>query len=516
MKYGKILFIAGILACFAIFALVWRPWQDRCGEGDLVAGAKETLALACEALKRARPDTDMIAAARQTLGLAQEALRGIKDDGREETEIETPGAGVIQGKVEKGDTIVEILESAGEGPARQYARAASRIFNLKSFRAGQPYAVFTDPATGRIRRFEYEVNDKSRLIVEGGEEPQARLEDIEYVTLLESCEGVIDDSLFQAVADIGESPQLALKLVDLFGSEINFIRDIQSGDSFAALVEKRYREGEYRGYGRILAARFKNKGKSWEAWLFRDSAGNLNYYNSKGENLKKTLLMAPLAVTRMTSRFTHSRKHPILGGTRPHLGVDYAAPTGTPVKAVGAGTITKRGWNGGYGNQVIINHGGALESMYAHLSGFAAGLKNGQKVRQGQVIGFVGSTGLSTGPHLDFRLRQKGNFINPAKAINPRGAPVPPQLMAAFKKVVEKERAHLDGLPAPEKYVVDSIVPATVSLPKAASGDGGKQRRVARKTKRTAKEPAVKKAAARDKGKARRGERKKSGRSGKS
>lgn len=383
-------------------------------------------------------------------------------------------AGIVQGKVEKGDTIAEILKNAGSGKIRDYVNAAASVFPLRSFRAGQPYTVITDPQTGKIRRFEYELNDRHRLIVEGDAKPHARLEEIEYTTLLEACEGRIDDSLFQAVADMGESPQLALRLVDLFGSEINFIRDLQEGDSFSVLIEKRFREGEYRGYGRILAATFTAKGKTWEAYLFRDAAGALHHYNAAGENLKKTLLMAPLAVTRLTSRFTHARKHPILGGTRPHLGVDYGAPTGTPVKAVGHGTVTKRGWNGGYGNQIILRHDAGLESMYAHLSGFAQGLKVGQKVRQGQVIGFVGSTGLSTGPHLDFRLRQNGEFINPTKAINPRGAPVGPGLMAAFKNSRDLARSYLNGRQLPAQYELDSIIPARVSLANVKSEKRGR------------------------------------------
>lgn len=432
----------------------------------LEQAAREMLESASIAASRLR-GAALIDASIDVLGQAQIAISRLSGFNKGETGTEQDADGVVQGKVASGETIVDILENASGADAQRFASAAARIMKSKSFRAGQPYAVFTDPSTGRIRRFEYEVNDKSRLIVEGEENPQARLEDIEYATLLETCEGVIEDSLFQAVADIGESPQLALKLVDLFGSEINFIRDLRKGDSFSVLVEKRFREGEYRGYGRILAARFTNKGKTWEAWLFRDPDGGLSYYNSKGENLTKTLLMAPLAVTRLTSKFTQQRRHPILGGIRPHLGVDYAAPTGTPVKAVGDGTVVGRSWNGGYGNQVIIRHGATgMESMYAHLSGFASGLKVGQRVRQGQVIGFVGSTGLSTGPHLDFRLKYNDKFINPAKAINPRGAPVDPALASKFKRVMEQERAYLDGKSAPKKYDVDSIVPASVSLPR--------------------------------------------------
>lgn len=483
MKTKSLVCICLILAGLCPLFFLQGCSSEEDSPKDLIEGAKAALASASEAVSGLQPG--LVPASRQMLGQAHEVVRRLAELNPQDSGIEPAADGVVQGRVEKGATMVDILENAGNGPARQFANAAARVFNLKSFRAGQPYAVFTDPATGRIRRFEYEVNDKSRLVVEGDDHPRARMEDIEYLTLLESCEGTINDSLFQAVADIGESPQLALKLVELFGSEINFIRDIQEGDSFAALVEKRYREGEYRGYGRILAARFTNRGKTWEAWLFRDAAGNLNYYNSRGENLKKTLLMAPLAVTRLTSRFTHSRRHPILGGTRPHLGVDYAAPTGTPVKAVGAGKVTRRGWNGGYGNQIVIQHDAALESMYSHLSGYAAGIRPGQKVRQGQVIGFVGSTGLSTGPHLDFRLRQKGNFINPAKAINPRGAPVEPGLLSEFKKTVELERACLNGRPGPEKYMVDSIVPANVSLPKGSGRSkevkrSGRQKKILR------------------------------------
>lgn len=373
--------------------------------------------------------------------------------------------GLVSGVMEKGDTIGKILEEAGSNQSQHYINAMRKVFSLGAFKAGQPYIVVTDPDSGQLKRFEYEINATKRLVVEGDDKPSARLEKIEYNTFLEVVAATIDDNLFQAVAEAGENPQLAVRLTELFGSEINFIRDIQKGDSFVVLIEKRYRQGEYKGYGRILAARFVNKGKSWEAFLFNDGSGKSQYYNARGENLNKTLLQAPLAVTRVTSRFSHNRKHPLLGYTRPHLGVDYGAPTGTPVKAVGGGTVTKRGWAGGYGNQIIIKHNAGLESMYSHLSGFARGLKEGQKVRQGQVIGFVGSTGLSTGPHLDFRLRQKGEFVNPAKAINPRGEPVEVKRLSEFKSIAERERAWLDGNPLPENYTVDSIIPLNVTSP---------------------------------------------------
>ena len=349
------------------------------------------------------------------------------------------GEAVVHGTVEKGDTVSKIIEGNTSSGSHPYVSAARQVFSMRAFRTGQPYTIVVDPASGQLKRFEYEIDASRRLVVEGAEEPVARVEPIEYVTTLAQVEATIDDNLFQAVADIGESPQLALTLGSLFGSEINFIRDLQPGDSFKVLVEKRYRDGKNRP----------------------------QHYNAKGENLRKTLLQAPLAFTRVTSRFSHNRKHPILGYSRPHLGVDYGAPTGTPVKAVGDGVVTRRSWAGGYGNQVIIKHSAGLESMYSHLSGYARGLRNGQRVRQGQVIGFVGSTGLSSGPHLDFRLRQNGKFVNPAKAINPRGESVRKASMDRFRKTVEKERALLLGQTSLLEYDVDSIVPVDDVEPSA-------------------------------------------------
>ena len=395
-----------------------------------------------------------------------------------------PGEAVVRGTVEKGDTVIKMLAGADSQAAQEYINAAKRVFSMRAFRDGQPYVVVTDAVTGKVKRFEYEIDSRRRLVVEGIDQPVARVEAIEYTTLLNTVNAVIDDNLFQAVADAGERPQLALRLAELFGSEINFIRDLQEGDSFSVLVEKRYRDGEYKGYGRILAAHFTNKGKTFEAYLFREGSRSASYYNSKGENVRKSLLQAPLAFTRVTSRFTKNRLHPILGYTRPHEGVDYAAPTGTPVKAVGEGVVTQRGWSGGYGNQVIVRHGGGLESLYAHLSGYARGLKTGQKVRQGEVIGFVGMTGLATGPHLDFRLRQSGKFINPAKAINPRGEPVSKDAMAAFEKVMAQELALLKGQQSAAEYTVDSIVPDQMEQPQPEKAAEPEKKAEKRKKKR--------------------------------
>lgn len=375
------------------------------------------------------------------------------------------GDSISQGKIKKGDTIQSILDKAGGEDFDPLVDAARRVFSMRSFKDGQPYAVVTDSEDGRVKRFEYEIDSKRRLVVEGADSPVARVEPIHYMTILDSVKANIDDNLFQAVADIGESPKLAIRLSELFGAEINFARDLQEGDKFSVLVEKRYLDGTYKGYGRILAAHFTCKGKTWEAYLFNDGEGRPQYFNRKGENLRKTLLQSPLAITRVSSRFSHNRRHPILGYSRPHLGVDYAAPTGTPVKAVGDGEVTFRGWNGGYGHQVVIKHSSGLESMYSHLSGYARGLKVGGSVRQGQVIAFVGSTGLSTGPHLDFRLKRDGTFINPAKSINPRGEPVSVRRKAAFNSAVQRSLDYMSGKLPLSDYLAAGLVADSGELP---------------------------------------------------
>jgi murein DD-endopeptidase MepM/ murein hydrolase activator NlpD len=196
----------------------------------------------------------------------------------------------------------------------------------------------------------------------------------------------------------------------------------------------------------VLGATFTNRGKLFEAFQFRGVSGNASHYNAKGESLRKVLLKAPLAFTRITSGYSLGRKHPIFHDVRPHEGVDYGAPTGTPIKAVGDGVVSQKGWQGGYGNTVVVRHGASLESQYGHMSGYARGMAVGVRVRQGQVIGFVGMTGWATGPHLDFRLKQHGRFINPARAINPRDESIAPGRMKEFEERKTQLRNFVSGV----------------------------------------------------------------------
>lgn len=342
---------------------------------------------------------------------------------------------VINGVIAKGDSASELLSPyMSANSVQQLLNVTRKLHPLNDLRTGQPYTLVCSPDGGDMERFEYEINDRKKLIVTKTDEGLvAHVEPIVYDFSLVRVSGIIRSSLFETLASTGESPILAVRIADIFGSEINFIKDLREGDSFSLLIEKRFRENDFKGYGKVLGATFTNQGKTYEAYNFATDDGEA-FFNAKGESLKKTLLKAPLAFTRISSGYSMNRKHPIFKTHKPHQGVDYAAPTGTPVKAVGDGTIEKAGWGNGYGNMVILKHSGGLESMYSHLSGFASGAKRGARVRQGQVIGYVGATGYATGPHLDFRLKQNGKYINPAKVVAPRGDSIPRNRMNDFKR----------------------------------------------------------------------------------
>ncbi len=376
------------------------------------------------------------------------------DNERYTVETDDSGHQIFRSVVAKGDTAGVILnEWLPAGDVMSLINASAPVFSLTTIREGRPFSVERDAQSGDFIRFVYEMDNTRRLVAERRDASfVAVVEAIEYDTELVKVRGAISTSLFEAVADTGEGPVLAVNLADVFSCEINFINEIRQGDSFEVLVEKLYRDGEFKGYGKMLAAYFENQGHNYEAYLFTDAKGRLRYYNARGEALQKALLKAPLAFTRISSGYSMSRKHPVFGYSRPHQGVDYAAPTGTPIKAVGDGVIIRAGWGNGYGNMVVIKHSGGLESQYAHMSGFARGIKSRVRVKQGQTIGYVGATGVATGPHLDFRLKQNGRFINPTKVIVPREEPVAKKRLPAFREMVALAQSYLKGETALAEY----------------------------------------------------------------
>jgi murein DD-endopeptidase MepM/ murein hydrolase activator NlpD len=261
---------------------------------------------------------------------------------------------------------------------------------------------------------------------------------------VETTGGVINSSLFGAVAQAGEEDQLALDLAAIFEWDVDFNTELQKGDSFRVAVQKLYLDGRFSGYGGILSAELVRGNRTLQAVRFEGPHG-LEYFHPDGMPVKKPFLRSPLKFSRISSRFTHARLHPILKTVRPHLGVDFAAPQGTPVRAAANGVVIAAGWSGGYGNLVRIRHPRGLESLYGHLSRMA--VRRGDRVVQGDLIGNVGSTGLATAPHLDYRIMERGQFVNPLKLTPPPPERLPASMMAAFGEVCGRDLALLDKQP---------------------------------------------------------------------
>jgi murein DD-endopeptidase MepM/ murein hydrolase activator NlpD len=262
---------------------------------------------------------------------------------------------------------------------------------------------------------------------------QARRSETRPDIRVEAVSGEVTRSLFEAVESAGEPPQLVLDLVEIFSSDFDFTADTRAGDRFRLLVEKRYASDQFVDNGRILVAQYLSDGRLLTGVAYeRARRGDVEYYDATGRSLRKSFLKSPLEFTRITSGFTYARPHPILGGVRPHLAVDYAAPVGTPVRAVAHGLVAAAGWNGGNGISVQLRHTQGYETMYNHLSRLAAGVRPGASVNQRQVIGYVGSTGLSTGPHLDYRVARQGRFVNPLGENFIPGEPISADERGAF------------------------------------------------------------------------------------
>ena len=245
--------------------------------------------------------------------------------------------------------------------------------------------------------------------------------------------GVVTSSLWESAQRASMDPNLISELADIFAWEVDFSREVRVNDRWRLTVEQKLVRGSPIGWGSILAAEYENAGKPYQATLFRLNGEEIGYFTPEGASLRKMFLKSPLRFGRVTSRFSMGRFHPILKTRRPHLGVDYGAPIGTPVMAVGDGTITFAGWNGGGGKVIRLRHNSQYQTAYKHLNGFAKGIRNGTKVRQGQVIGYVGNTGLSTGPHLHFEFYNAGRFVDPMKKKFPSADPVPAEHVENFK-----------------------------------------------------------------------------------
>lgn len=257
-------------------------------------------------------------------------------------------------------------------------------------------------------------------------------------------EGTIESSLFLAGQKAGLSQAQIMELANIFGWDIDFVLDIRKGDRFSFIYEELYLDGEKYKNGRILAANFQNQSRDLSAVLYEQKDGISNYYTPEGHSMRKAFIRTPVDFARISSHFNLRRKHPVLHKIRAHKGTDYAASTGTPIKATGDGKVIHAGRKGGYGKTVILQHGQKITTLYAHMSKYARGIKSGKRVKQGQVIGYIGSTGLASGPHLHYEFRVNGVHKNPIKVKLPQAAPVPKKELARFKEQTGIYLAQLD------------------------------------------------------------------------
>ncbi len=342
-----------------------------------------------------------------------------------------------------------LLQGLGVRPAdaARIAASAQPVFDLRHLRAGNSVSVGRSIG-GELREVRYRIDaDRVLRIAPQGGEFRSEIQTVAAKTETVTIHGEIHDSLFQGIIDAGERPELAMRLADIFGWDLDFYTDPRPGDSFGILIEKKKLGNDGpTDYGRILAAEYDNAGRAFRAILFHDPAGTAAYYTADGSSMRKAFLHSPLKFAALvTSHFSRHRFHPILKEYRPHLGIDYAAPTGTPVQTVGEGRVIFAGLKGGDGNLVQVQHSNGFVTYYMHLSRIL--VRNGQHVEQGQSIGLVGMTGLATGPHLDFRILRGGQFLNFERLPLPPNAPVASRDWSEFASLRDRILAAMPATP---------------------------------------------------------------------
>lgn len=351
-------------------------------------------------------------------------------------------------KIQRGDTIATLLErlDVNDGDIAGFLRSTKNTRGIRQLVPGRTVRAKTSE-DGELLALRYISSSDNMLAVEK-EHGTFRANDqavpMEARVLMKS--GEIRSSLFGATDAANIPDNIAVQIADVFSSDIDFHQDLRKGDRFTVVYEVFYHKGEPIKTGKVLAAEFTNQGKTYRAVYFVDHEGHGGYYTPDGKNLRKAFLRSPLEFSRITSGFTSARYHPVLKEWRAHKGVDYGAPIGTRVKATADGIIEFAGNQGGYGNMISIKHQGQYSSVYGHLSAFAKGLHKGSKVNQGDIIGFVGMTGLATGPHLHYEFKVGGVQRNPLSIALPTAFPIDPQYKADFSKQVKQMQVRLEML----------------------------------------------------------------------
>lgn len=345
-------------------------------------------------------------------------------------------------EVQPGETLTTVLTGLGlEYPeALEVTAIVGEKLDPRRVQAGTPYTAVYGPEN-QLEAFTIEVAREGEIMARrqgagwGGAWRQFQRR-VEIRTLAGSLEGALETS----IRNSGGSPVLTYAMADALQWDLDFNRDLRLGDTFQVVYEQVYLDGVDQGPGRVLALKYTNLGRTLEAYRFGEEEG---FYDGEGRPLRKMFLRSPLRYSRITSGFSHSRFHPILKKNRPHWGVDYGAPVGTPVRATAAGVVTRAAWSGGGGRTVKIRHPNDYETAYLHLSRYAKGIRSGRRVAQGEVVGYVGSSGLSTGPHLDYRVRHQGRWINPTSL---KGVPARPIAQKELPRFVRWRNALRESL----------------------------------------------------------------------
>lgn len=360
-------------------------------------------------------------------------------------------------EIESGDTLASLFESVGLSASVTYEVDAlnEQTRQLRKIRPGQTISVLTSDDS-KLISLKYRPDITRTLVVTRTEDGSLSSELLHHpldpIPTYKS--GIIKTSLFEAAAENDISENIIMELAGIFGWDIDFALDIREGDEFGIVYNELYKDGEKIRDGQILAAQFINQGTVYKAVYYTDPKGETGYFSPDGKSMRKAFLRAPVDFRRISSRFTRQRWHPVLGKKRPHRGVDYAAKIGTPIKAAGDGKVIHRGTKGGYGRTVIIQHGQRYTTLYGHMSKYAKNARNGKRVKQGQIIGYVGKSGLATGPHLHYEFRVNGVHRNPLTVKLPAAEPVNKAYRSHFEKQTRSHLAMLDLMS--ERKVADS------------------------------------------------------------
>ena len=424
---------AGVI--FAVLAGLVALWLDEPAQGKQIPAAERST---LEHPLLPAPD----AAAPATVAAIEEAPLP-------EPEPEAP---VLPGEhtvlaVESGDSLDRLFRRHGLSVSdlHRLLKVKDAAPHLKRIRPGDTFEIHHDGATilGLTRR----IDERRSLVVSSGEHGYAaEFLDHPVEIRIARTTGEIASSFYAAGLASGLSDGTIMRLAGIYAWDIDFALDIRRNDWFAVVYEEVWQDGEKLRDGEIIVAEFSNQGRSYRAVRFPDEDGRPSYYTPEGENMRKAFLRAPVHFTRVSSNFNPNRLHPILKTRRPHQGVDYAARTGTPIMAAGDGKVISSGPNGGYGRTVVLQHGGNVTTLYAHMSRIAPGARVGRRVRQGEIIGYVGMTGLASGPHLHYEYRVNGVHKNPRTVDLPKAEPIPAARRAEFAAVTTPLIAELEGL----------------------------------------------------------------------